>query len=225
MAKYWQNPPWDKKEIRRREEKFPHLRKAKDYKDNCQHKHRFNKAYRKEFDTTNPYQYYSTVEKYMDDFGIYKTMRALVKEGYFSIDYIGRRRIIPSAEVEEELFRREMCTFRDWVIWDNDKCREFAKRRVAASKRRTKRFFLTAPGRKHKLFFGKFDTRNVKLARDVANFLLSNNFIFDENSEYYLTDKQIRSFVREKCGTHAFEKLDFKDYILSLKAKSSKKDK
>ena len=31
MAKYWKNPPKDKKEVRKKEEKYPHLRKAKDY--------------------------------------------------------------------------------------------------------------------------------------------------------------------------------------------------
>lgn len=147
MAKYWQNPPWDKKEIKRREEKFPHLRKSKDYKDNCQHLHRFNKEYRKKFDTENRYQFYSDVASYMNDFGIYKNMRYLVKNGFFSIDYIGRRRIIPSEEVEEELFRREMCTFRDWVIWDNDKSREYAKRNTYKAKRRSKRFYIKTPRR------------------------------------------------------------------------------
>lgn len=152
MAKYWQNPPWDKKEIRRREKKFPHLRSIKDYKDNCQHLNRFNKEYRKKFNTNNRYQYYSEVSKYMDDFDIYKNMYYLVKNGYFTIDYIGKRRIIPSFEVEEELFRREMCTFRDWVIWDNDKSREFAKRKQNAAKRRSKRFYINLPNRK-KLWF------------------------------------------------------------------------
>ena len=79
MKKYWQNPPHDKMEIRRREEKFPHLRKAKDYKDNCQHKHRFNKSYRTLYDINNKYQYYSVVTKYMDTFDIYKSINYLVK--------------------------------------------------------------------------------------------------------------------------------------------------
>jgi len=147
MKKYWQNPPHDKMEIRRREEKFPHLRKAKDYKDNCQHKHRFNKSYRTLYDTNNKYQYYSVVTKYMDTFDIYKSINYLVKNKFFNIDYIGRRKIIPSEQVEEELFRREMCTFRDWIIWNNDKTREFAKRKQSYQKRRIKRFYLKSPQR------------------------------------------------------------------------------
>lgn len=152
MGKHWQNPPWDKKEVRRREEKFPHIRDPKDYKDNAQHLHRFNKDYRKKFNTENRYQYYSDVSKYMTDFGIYKKMSQLVKEGYFTIDYIGNRKIIPSSEVEEELFRREMCTFRDWTIWDRDKQRKTAKKKQSAAKRRSKRFYIEIPGRK-KLWF------------------------------------------------------------------------
>lgn len=152
MKKYWQNPPWDKKEIRRREEKFPHLRKAKDYKENAQHLNRFNKDYRKKFDNENAYQFYANVASYMDDYGIYKNMYYLEKNGFFTIDYIGNRRIISSKEVEEELFRRELCTFRDWVIWDNDKSREYAKRNQRYAKRRSKRFYIEIPGR-HKLWF------------------------------------------------------------------------
>ena len=105
MAKYWKNPPKDKKEVRKKEEKYPHLRKAKDYKENSQHLNRFDKSYKKEFDVDNPYQYYSKVSKYMKTFGIYKNMYYLVKNGYFDIDYIGARKIIPLYQVEEELFR------------------------------------------------------------------------------------------------------------------------
>lgn len=214
--KYWQNPPWDKQEVRRREEKFPHLRKKRDYKENCQHLHRFNKDYRKKFDTENKYQFYASVASYMDTFGIYKSMNHLVKNKFFSIDYIGKRRIIPSEEVEEELFRREMCTFRDWVIWDNDKAREYAKRDAKKVKRRSKRFFIKTPeGRK--VWFGTFDVKRYNFVKDVATFLLSNSYIFDKNSEYYLTDTQIRKLVREHMMSRTFEKIDIKAVILQLK--------
>ena len=216
MKKYWQNPPWDKKEIRRREEKFPHLRKEKDYKENAQHLNRFNKDYRKKFDVENRYQFYTSVASYMDDFGIYKNMRYLEKNGFFSIDYIGNRRIIPSGEVEEELFRREMCTFRDWVIWDNDKTREYAKRNAYKSKRRSKRFYVESPEGK-KIWFGTYDSKRFNLAKDVAIFLMSNAYIFDKNSEYYLTETQLRKLVREHMMTRAFEKIDIKEVILNLK--------
>lgn len=219
MGKRWKNPPWDKKEVRRREVKFPHLRKAKDYKENCQHLHRFNKGYRKKFDTENRYQFYSDVKQYMDTFGIYKGMQYLVKNGYFTIDYIGRRRIIPSSEVEEELFRREMCTFRDWVIWNHDKSREYAKRNTAYAKRRTRRFILTSPDNR-KIWFGRYDTRRFSLAKDVAAFLMSNPYIFDKNSEYYLTDSELRSFVRQKMMSRSFLNKDFKALILAFKEKS-----
>lgn len=35
MKQYWRNPPKDKLEVRKKEERFFHLRKAKDYKENC----------------------------------------------------------------------------------------------------------------------------------------------------------------------------------------------
>lgn len=218
MKKYWQNPPRDKMEIKRREEKFPHLRKAKDYKDNCQHLKRFNKDYRKKFDTENKYQFYSIVKSYLDDFGIYKNMYYLEKNGFFSVDYIGNRRIIPSEEIEEELFRREMCTFRDWVIWDNDKSREYSKRNAYKSKRRSKRFYIQSSDGK-KIWFGTYDTKRFNLAKDVATFLLSNDYIFDKNSEYYLTDSQIRKIVRKHMMSRAFEKIDLQQVICKLKKK------
>lgn len=218
MAKYWKNPPKDKKEVRKKEEKYPHLRKAKDYKANSQHLNRFNKSYREKFDVDNQYQFYSDVSKYMESFNIYKNMYFLEKNGYFTIDYIGNRKIIPSAEIEEELFRREMCTFRDFIIWEADKSREYAKRNVAAAKRRTRRFYIEVPGQDRKLYFGSFDIQKIKLAKDVATFLLQNNFIFNKNSEYFLTDKQIRAFVNKHCKTRAFERIDLKTYILELKS-------
>lgn len=221
MAKYWKNPPKDKKEVRKKEEKYPHLRKAKDYKANCQHLHRFNKAYREKFDTDNKYQFYSEVSKYMETFDIYKNMHFLEKNGYFTIDYIGKRKIIPSTEVEEELFRREMCTFRDWIIWETDKTREYAKRNVASAKRRSQRFYIQIPNRKKKLYFGSFDSRKIKLVKEVADYLLKNDFIFDSGSEYYLSDKQIRAFVNKHCQTKAFKKIDIKNYVLELRALNS----
>ena len=221
MAKYWKNPPKDKKEVRKKEEKYPHLRKAKDYKDNCQHLHRFNKSYREKFDTGNKYQFYSDVSKYMDTFDIYKNMYFLEKNGYFTIDYIGKRKIISSFEVEEELFRREMCTFRDWLIWESDRTREFAKRNMASAKRRTKRFYIEIPGRKNKFYYGSFDTLKIKLAKRVAAYLLKNDFIFDVNSKYYMTDKQIRTFVNKHCKTNSFQKIDIKNYVMTLRSKNA----
>ena len=224
MAKHWQNPPHDKKEIRRREEKFPHLRKAKDYKENNQHANRLNKSYRTLFDIDNKYQYYSVVSKYMDTFNIYKSIDYLVKNKYFDIDYIGKRKIIPSEQVEEELFRREMCTFRDWLIWDNDKSRENAKKNKSAQKRRTRKFYMILPdGRK--FWFGSYDTKRVKLAKDVSNFLYKHCYIFDKQSPYYLSDAQIRKVVREKMMTRSFEKLNLQSYISEIKDKMLKKDK
>lgn len=224
MSKHWQNPPWDVKEIRRREEKFPHLRKSKDYKTNCQHLHRFNKSYRELFDIDNRYQFYSIVSKYMEDFGIYKNMNYLVKNGFFDIDYIGSRKIIPSEQVEEELFRRELCTFRDWIIWDNDKSRENSKKEKRKVKNRTKRFYMTFPDRP-KLWFGTYDIKRTKLAKDVANFLYKNDYIFDKNSPYFLKDSEIRKLVREKMMTRSFEKLNLQSYISEFKLKIKKKDK
>lgn len=222
MSKYWQNPPRDKKEVRRREEKFPHLRKAKDYKENNQHRNRFNKSYRTLFDIDNKYQYYSNVSKYMDTFNIYKSIDYLVKNKYFDIDYIGKRKIIPSVQVEEELFRREMCTFRDWIIWDNDKSRENAKRNKFNQKRRTRKFFMILKD-KRKFWFGSYDIKRAKLAKDVSTFLYKHDYIFDKNSPYYLTDTQIRKMVREKMMSRSFEKLNIQSYIISLKSKMSGK--
>lgn len=72
---------------------------------------------------------------------------------------------------------------------------------------------------------GTYDTKRLKLAKDVAAFLLTNDYIFDKNSPYYLTDVQVRRLVKEKMMTRAFEKLDFKSHVLEFKAKMSKKTK
>lgn len=72
---------------------------------------------------------------------------------------------------------------------------------------------------------GTYDTKRSKLAKDVAAFLLSNDYIFDKKSPYYLTDTQIRKLVREKMMTRAFEKVNIKDCILTLKESMSKKTK
>ena len=36
--------------------------------------------------------------------------------------------VIATEEILEELFRREMCVFKDWLIWNNDKVREKYKK-------------------------------------------------------------------------------------------------
>lgn len=128
MKKRWHRPPTTKEEVRKREEKYNHVRKAKDYKKNAQCLNRFNKKYRKSLNISTAYQYYSDVEKYMKPDKVYKGMTYLINNGYFTVDYIGRRRIIPTEEILEELFRREMCVFKDWLIWNNDKAREKYKK-------------------------------------------------------------------------------------------------
>jgi hypothetical protein len=160
----------------------------------------------------------------MDTFNIYKSIDYLVKNKYFDIDYIGKRKIIPSEQVEEELFRREMCTFRDWLIWDNDKSRENAKQNKRAQKRRTRRFYMILPNGR-KFWFGTYDIKRAKLAKDVSDFLYKHSYIFDKASYYYLTDAQIRKMVREKMMTRSFEKLNLQLYISALKSKMTKKDK
>lgn len=67
--------------------------------------------------------------------------------------------------------------------------------------------------------FGTYDIKRINLAKDVAAYLLKNDFIFDKNSIYYLTDKEIRKMVREKMMSRAFEQMDLKSYISKLKKK------
>lgn len=154
----------------------------------------------------------------MTTFNIYKNINYLVKNGYFDIDYIGKRKIIPSEQVKEELFRREMCTFRDWLIWDHDRSRENAKKNKYNVKRRSKRFYIKTPcGRK--IWYGTYDVKRATLARDVAIYLLKNSYIFDKSSPYYLTDVQLRKLVKEKMMSRSFEKLNLKDYLLEFKEK------
>lgn len=128
MKNKWHKPPISKFEVRKREEKYKHLRKSKDYKNNAQCLNRFDKSYRKLLDTSVPYQFYTAVKKYMAPYKIYKGITFLVNKGYFNIDYIGNRRIIPTEEIMEELLRREMCAFKDWTIWNNDKSKENYKK-------------------------------------------------------------------------------------------------
>jgi hypothetical protein len=213
MKKQWSNPPKDKKQIRKKEEKYSHLRKAKDYNNNSQFKHRFNKAYKREFKLDEKYQYFSSVKKYLTTYKIYKSIDFLTKKGYFEIDYIGKRKIIPSEQVIEELFRRELCVFRDTLIWENDKKREYAKRKKYHEKRRIKPFYIILPSGE-KFCFGKFDVKRAKLAESVAMLLLNNIYIFDKESEFYMKPSQIRKMVNEKMHTRHFEKANFKELVL-----------
>ena len=61
------------------------------------------------------------------------------------------------------------------------------------------------------------------MAKNVAEFLLENSYIFDKNSEFYLTDAQVRKIVNEKMMSNAYKKIDFKSYILDFKYKIAKK--
>lgn len=140
MKSRFYKPPLSKKDVRYREEKYNHLRKHKDYKENAQCLNRFNKKYRKIFDPTVPYQYFVDVKKYIEPMKIYKGKKYLINHGYFTLDYIGRYRIVPTIEVLEELFRREMCAFKDWTIWNNDRVREnFKKEKRKLKKKAAKR--------------------------------------------------------------------------------------
>ena len=215
MSRFWKNPPKDKLEVRKKEERYNHLRKAKDYKDNAQLLHRFDNSYRTKFDISKPYQMYNIVKSYMKTFKIYKSFQYLIDNRYFNIDYIGNRRIISNEEVLEEIFRREMCVFKDWTIWDNDKTRQYAKRTDRKIKKNSKRFFINVNNRR--IWFGTYPLNRYSLAKDVATYLLSNDYIFDKRSPYYLKDAELRKLVRQKMHSRSFENLDLKAYIFEMK--------
>lgn len=220
MSRFWKNPPKDKLEVRKKEEKYNHLRKAKDYKDNAQLLHRFDNSYRTKFDVSKPYQMYTVVKDYMKTFKIYKSLEYLINNKFFNIDYIGNRRIIPNEDVLDEIFRREMCVFRDWIIWENDKKRERAKQIKRKEKKNSKRFFININNRR--IWFGTYPLNRFNLAKDVAAFLLKNDYIFDKSSQYYLKDAELRKIVRQKMHSRSFEKMDLKSYILKIKQKGQK---
>ena len=206
-------------DIRRKEDYYKHIRKYKDFKDNNQYKHRFNKKYKHLFIDDLPYQSEWKVKQYMSTDGVYKSLNRLKNEGYFTTEIDNNKKLIPTSEVEEELFRREMCCFRDWRIWIDDKNRNTAKREGYNQKRRTRKFYMTFANRP-KLFFGKFDVKRAKHAEKVANYLYENMYIFDKDSPYYLTDKELRNFVKLHMQTNKFLKEDFKLLITNFKEKT-----
>lgn len=218
MFKRRAKPANSKLDLRRKENYYKHIRKYKDFKANNQYRHRFNKNYKKIYNEDLPYQSEWKVKKYIQTFGIYKGLKYLKDNGYFTAEIDNNKKLIPTSEVEEELFRREMCCFRDWRIWIDDNIRNTARRENYNKKRRTKKFFMTFDNRP-KLFFGKFDIKRTKHAGEVANYLYENSYIFDKNSPYYLNDKEIRKLVKLKMQTNSYKNMDLKAYILELKKK------
>lgn len=214
-------PANTKADLRRKENYYKHIRKYKDFKNNNQYRHRFNKKYKNLYIDDLPYQSAWKVKQYMSTDGIYKSFNYLIKNEYFTAEKDNNKKIIPSEEIEEELFRREMCCFRDWRIWIDDKNRNTAKRENYNKKRRTRKFFMTFNNRP-RLFFGKFDIKRAKHAEKVAKYLYENSYIFDKNSPYFLTDKEIRKLVKDKMQTNKFISLDLKACILTIKDKRQK---
>jgi hypothetical protein len=219
--KYKTKPANSKLDIRRKEDYYKHIRKYKDFKDNNQYRHRFNKKYKHLLIDDLPYQSEWKVKQYMSTDGIYKSLNHLKKNGYFTTEIDNIKKLIPTSEVEEELFRREMCCFRDWRIWIDDNNRNTAKRENYNKKRRTRKFYMTFANRP-KLFFGKFDVKRAKHAEKVANHLYKHLYIFDKDSPYYLADKEIRNFVKLYMQTNKFLTEDFKLLILNFKENSKK---
>lgn len=210
-------------DIRRKENYYKHIRKYKDFKDNNQYKHRFNKKYKQLFNEDLPFQSEWKVKQYLTTYGVYKGLNYLKNHNFLTTEIDNNKKLIPTSEIEEELFRREMCCFRDWRIWVDDKNRNNAKREKFNQKRRTRKFFMCFNNRP-KLMFGRFDTKRATHAEKVANYLYKNSYIFDKNSPYYLTDKEIRKFVKLKMQTNKFLTEDFKLLILNFKenAKNAK---
>lgn len=209
-------PANSKADIRRKEDYYKHIRKYKDFKDNNQYKHRFNKNYKQLFVKDLPYQSEWKVKQYMQTNGIYKSLNYLKKNEFFTTEIDDNKKLILTSEVEEELFRREMCCFRDWRIWIDDKNRNTAKQQNYNKKKRTKKFFITMPDG-HRFCFGKFDIKRASHAKKIADYLYANLYIFDKKSPYYLTDKEIFKLVKNKMQTNTFFNTDLKTYILSLK--------
>lgn len=211
MSKRWKNPPKDKKQVRYREEKYGHIRHKKNFSSKNQYNNRFDKSYKKLFDINSKYQRYSTVKKYLSPQKIYKGITFLENNSYFTIDYIGKYKIIPSDEVEDELFRREMCAFKNLQCWRNDIKRKTVKRK----KEKTMRFYIVINGKKE--CYGRFLESNALQAKRVAELLIENRYIFDKTSPYFLTMSEIRKMVNRYLQTKKSLSVDLKSLITKIK--------
>lgn len=211
MAMHWKNPPKDKKQIRKREEKYGHIRHKKDFSAKNQYKNNFDKSYKKLFDVDSKYQKYATVKKYLKPQKIYKGITFLENNSYFNIDYIGKFKIIPSEEVEEELFRREMCAFKNLQCWKND----IKRRSIKRKKEKTMRFYLIINGKKE--CYGRFLESHAIQAKRVAELLINNSYIFDKTSPFYMSMPNIRKMVNRYLQTKKSLSSDLKALIIKIK--------
>ena len=75
------------------------------------------------------------------------------------------------------------------------------------------------------IWYGSYDIKRKNFAKRISEYLLNNAYIFDVNSEYYLTEPELRKLVREKMMSNSYLKIDLKSYILELKSKMLKNDK
>lgn len=212
----------DKKEIVYKERLYGILRAYKNYKRDSQYIHRFDKSYKKIFNEFIPYQSENSVRKYMRSFrGVYPSFNKLKEDGHLTKIKKGHRNYIPTEEVEEELFKREMCVFRDWRMWlDHRKLRNH-KNVTTYYKRVNKReFWMIIPGTDRKFLIGLFLPEKSSFVEKIYNLLCENSYIFDETSEYYLPDKEIQKMIRRNFNTSKDLSFNIKDY-----AKSYNKDK
>lgn len=211
MSKRWKNPPKDKRQVRNREEKYGHIRKKKNFSNMNQYKNRFDKSYKKLFNCSAKYQKYATVKKFLKTYRIYKGITFLENNKYFNIDYQGKFKIIPTQEVEEELFRREMCAFKDLQAWKND----IKRKEIKKNKLKTMRFYIIINGKKE--CYGRFREDNAPQAKRVAELLLKNSYIFDKYSPYYLPIADIRKMVNKHLQTKKSLQTDIKALIAQIK--------
>lgn len=213
MSRHWKNPPTDKKQVRHREEKYGHIRNKKKFKTNNQYKNNFDKSYKSLYDNNSAYQKYSVVKRYLKPQGIYKGITFLENNHFFNVYNDGKRKYIPSAEVEEEIFRREMCAFKNLQQWKNDIKRKAIKR----NKERTMRFYIIINGKKQ--CYGRFPESNAMQAKRVAELLINNSYIFDKHSPYYLTMSQVQTMVNRYLQTKKSLQTDIIAYINKIKQK------
>jgi hypothetical protein len=206
MGKKWAKPPCDKLQVLKREKRYNHLRKKQDYKNNNQYVN-LNKNYKKLFDVDLPYQYLSKVKQYISTGGIYKGLTYLINHNLFEVEYDNNRKIVPSKDVEMELFRREMCAFKDLQIWKSD----ISKRKAKSKKPKKIKFYLIINGKKE--HFGSFPENRSNHAKKVAHYLLNNKYIFDTTSPYYFDIKDLRKIINRYFQTNKFLNTDFKYLI------------
>lgn len=168
---------------------------------------KMNKLY-KELDFTKSYIRKSDAAVILkDDNRYFRSLDTMLKHGDIETFSVRHRAFVPLEDIEQEMLRRELCAYKDDLLYIKEEKNRNYKEAIKNSRAKDE-VVIDILGKERSL--GKFPRIHMKKVREAIKFLFKNQDIFDEKDREKVHPRYMRKlvtrFMNNRLGDDGIEK-------------------